>query len=270
MAYEGQPYIHIAVKDDRQPSGAAAWHNLNPGWRIRRWTNDDQERICQEELQDYASLKKLMFPVERVDVTKLFATYRYGGVYSDADVQPRAPINEWVTHFGYAPPVHMILGDEFPRPETGNPFQVESWTFASVPNNPILKRAIDMLPQRLKGMPHDLGHVTQRTGPALITSAVIDFLKEHGQKLPTRAELNEGKGKLIELTGVEGWEGPLRVLILPYRAFGLCREHGDDVVKGSAEDHLVQHNFVGSWKSSSVRSLALVQDPAEPDDGQSL
>lgn len=71
------------------------------------------------------------------------------------------------------------------------------------------------------------------------------------RRCPPLDDLNGGPGALLTLNEADG--SKMKVALLPYRAFGFNQFHGADVVKGSHKDHLVEHQFFGSWKTGSHR-----------------
>lgn len=71
-----------------------SWRNHNPNFTYIFWTDDDNRKLIQDFypwfLSTYDALPKT---IQRVDASRIFYLHRYGGVYSDLDVQCLKPID---------------------------------------------------------------------------------------------------------------------------------------------------------------------------------
>lgn len=228
---------------------------MNPGWRVNMISNDEQRELLKKEVPEAFDVYESggMLPVEVADITRLLVLDKFGGVYIDNDVIDMVPIEQWLQHFHYPSNVTMVLSTEVPKEINGNPFQLETWTLMSMPHNPILQAALRRIITNLHSMQDSVENVVRRTGPAAFTSAVVEAMKAGGVSLPMMEELNGGQGHLAVLKDANNTNSSL--VMLPYRAMGFHPKHGNDVVKEPFSDHLVEHQFKGSWKTNQSKPL---------------
>lgn len=81
---------------DRWREFGDAWSTLHPGWEFRAWDEETIPPLVNQRLYDEA--EELVTPGHalqfRSDVIRYELLARYGGVYVDADLEPRKPIEE--------------------------------------------------------------------------------------------------------------------------------------------------------------------------------
>jgi mannosyltransferase OCH1-like enzyme len=65
-----------------------SWLDLNPGWELRFWTEDN----LPDGLRRPEARERLRVPAERADIFRLEALWREGGVYMDTDFECLRPI----------------------------------------------------------------------------------------------------------------------------------------------------------------------------------
>jgi inositol phosphorylceramide mannosyltransferase catalytic subunit len=130
-----------------------SWKRHHPDWEHRLWTEDNlPEDPIRPEVRE-----RLRAPTERSDILRLELLYRYGGVYADTDLECRRPVDE-------------LLGDE---PFVGTffkPDRVTNTFLASVPNHPLLERALrEIRPREFHGFDKDVA------GPPFLARLLRDF-----------------------------------------------------------------------------------------------
>lgn len=216
-------------------SSAESWMKMNPGWRYVFW---DDEAVVRS-LNAFAppgdeTMLREMLPIERFDYFRYMLLFRIGGVYSDIDVVPVTPIEQWWN--GTSAP-SLITGWEDRLERSAdvavNSFarqdQIQQWTIASRPGHPVLQ---DVL-QRIRTLyaARRPGNTLNFTGPGPWTDAVVAHLR----RLPPR--MNHGNGLANRVWGKH------KLLLLEKEAF--CYQGN-----GSEWLQLVHHNYWGSWKST--------------------
>lgn len=76
------------LPQDWQPS-ADSWKRLHPEWQYHLWTDEENEAFIREKFPWFLETF-LAFPynIQRADAIRYPLLYEYGGVYSDADLEP--------------------------------------------------------------------------------------------------------------------------------------------------------------------------------------
>lgn len=109
-----------------------AWEELNPGWQLHDWSWHDlpEDLVCNEVLNDMrarcTSGTSVEMPTAMADAISYELVYRYGGVYTNADIQPIKPLDTidlsqaWATYEEDNYP--LIVNALFGAPEPGDAF----------------------------------------------------------------------------------------------------------------------------------------------------
>ena len=132
------------------------WLDLNPGWSVKTWGNNDFGWLKNQDLFDLA---QEYAPADGVgqfksDLARYEILHRFGGVYVDCDVEPLKPFDS-------------LLGPEaFASWEVNNEF-VGNTVLGSAPGNPFFAAMIDAARDGAKA---NKGRaVTWMTGPRVFT-----------------------------------------------------------------------------------------------------
>lgn len=129
-----------------------SWRRHHPDWELRLWTED----TLPSPLRRPEAAERLRIPAERSDILRLEVVWRHGGVYLDADLECRAPIEE------------LIAGTDFFSALSGSGI-ADFYLFGATPQHPILDRALDLIrPQKR------FGYKKTRTGPRFLNSMIAD------------------------------------------------------------------------------------------------
>jgi mannosyltransferase OCH1-like enzyme len=178
-------------------------------------------------------------PILKADYFRYISIYKLGGVYSDIDTDCLRPIDTWTDNYTN---VGLIVGIEAESPtwkkHYARPLQLCQWTFAGIPNHPILKRMIENIVKQTKKFHNSTPNVSvvmEWTGPGLWTDTIFGYLNEtHHVEWPTLSKLQYGR-----LIG--------DVYILPITAF---QPNGFNMgAKGERDiEARTKHHFHGNWK----------------------
>eukprot|EP00966_Prymnesium_polylepis_P128992 2983081-Prymnesium_polylepis.1 len=224
------------------------WLVKNPGLVVLHVRDAEGEQLLRTSYPEYyEAYRSLRTGVERSDFLRYLAIHRYGGVYADVDVVPIMPIGRWTATFGWRQriPNLMIVGVEDTRP-----LGFLQFVFASVPRHPILRAMAQEISERVRSVAssHRFS-VLQRTGPRAWSDVILRYIREYARPaVEPNLTIDEGRGRLVSLAS-PGGSGRWNLLILPYRAFGYLASHDSYLVKEPTMQHLVHHQFDGSWKS---------------------
>ncbi len=133
-----------------------SWLELNPGWTMRTWTEDDLPELLDEPDAREAFERGRHFS-EKSDLLRYELVWRHGGIYVDTDFECLKPIEallDGVTAFAAA-----MKGE-----------QVNTAIFGAVPGHPALERL------RLEVRPRvGVGHTKHATATHFFTSVVTAF-----------------------------------------------------------------------------------------------
>lgn len=192
--------------------------------------------------------------IQRADLWRYAYLYHHGGVYSDDDACPVAPIDEWIPDslYGEAAPVDFVVATEQMRPidKCGTPFapfQLVQYAFAASPRSPILFHVLQYAHQQLL-----LGHPPlNAVGPRVFTAGVMSFIARYAREKGYRADgiphalantaREDGRSQVVKclFRGVE-----VNILLLGTKAFGGSTAFTPGCYRGRS---LVHHKFTGSW-----------------------
>ncbi|KAL1524809.1 hypothetical protein AB1Y20_019689 [Prymnesium parvum] len=241
----------VQIAPNSTPPRAAryesVWRQKNPALHVDYLRSRDAEELIRRHYPAFLrSYRSLQTGVERADFVRYLAIHRYGGVYADDDVVPIMPIGRWLPTFGWrtTPRNALVVGVERARPPL-----LAQFVFASVPRHPLLWAVAEEVHARVQRLTaaHRFS-VLERTGPLAWTSAILRFIDSHAApRDENRSVVDETQGRLIQLEK-DGQQWSL--LVLPYRAFGVNRAHQTQLRKEPSTQHLVHHQFLGSWKSN--------------------
>jgi mannosyltransferase OCH1-like enzyme len=155
---------HIWIGPDPLPAEhrdwIESWKRHHPDWEFRLWT---EENLPTDPSRPEI-LERLRAPVERADILRLELLHRYGGVYVDTDVECLRPVDE-------------VLGDSRFVAVCLKPGQVTNTFIASVPEHPLLERALrELRPMETYWtLSSPKEQLKQVAGPPLLRRLVPDY-----------------------------------------------------------------------------------------------
>lgn len=106
-------------KNERAKHCIETWHNVLPDYKIIEWNEDNFDINYNDFTKNSYNAKKYAFTS---DVARLWALYKYGGIYMDTDVEVYKSLDEFLTNPAFTGfedinyPVTATLGAE-----KGNP-----------------------------------------------------------------------------------------------------------------------------------------------------
>ena len=184
---------HDSLPEEMQ-SNIVKWRSLNPNHIIH--VHDDQEarsviRSVEPEFESF--FETLVTRVVLADVYRLCVLYARGGLYTDFDVTPIAPINNWS---GSTYGNHMVVGTDYGKDldskykkKAGYYFEWQVGNFimyASKRHHPVLKCSIETALSRVRSLT-ERGitrfkqlrekDIQWATGPNVITTCVDAHVK---------------------------------------------------------------------------------------------
>lgn len=190
------------------------WAEVNPGWKVREWRDEDLGWLQNRALYDAAPnhVPPRLVPRMRSNLARYEILRRYGGVYADSDFRPLQPI---------AP---LLEGVEFAAVEE-RPGLVANGLMASRRRHPLLTQLVQGAGRSVLENPGQPSWKT--TGPAYLTRVIA----KHGgcTLLPTPAfypfhhrAMHNGRAPETDLSGVvalHGWASRRRSVsvIVPWK-----------------------------------------------------
>ncbi len=93
--------IHQTWKTSRIPKkwkiSQKQWIKLHPTWEYRFWTDTDIENFIKEKHPEFLNTwNSYPYQIQKVDAVRYFILNDFGGIYSDLDIVPRLPLDEYV------------------------------------------------------------------------------------------------------------------------------------------------------------------------------
>jgi hypothetical protein len=202
-----------------------------------------------------------------MDYFRYLVIYIRGGFWVDADVECLAPVDTWLSKFGYdneksasITSFDFVVGLEFPDEQTQYavqlPFQLTQYTLGGRANSQTLLRVLEYVEHvTTLGVTYPEHSVLQRTGPVAFTKAILDEIIKNGippgivantsnypLALSPMSSLNTN-GQIVVLSN--GYKKLYSGIILPYRAFSFHELHNT-----GSQPELTKHNFWGSWRDT--------------------
>lgn len=230
-----QTYKSRSALTERDVALMKTWSDMNPGWEMRFYDDEDCKRFVSEHFPDYyeayASLEK---KVEQSDFFRYLVVLKLGGVYADIDTECRQPLDDFI----HAKDT-LIVGWENEFFTDSQAYsrhfvrrrQVLNWAFAGAPGHPVLIAVAN----HINAGAHKIftkstnRNTLERTGPGAFTDALMD----HFQKL------RAGKANTF-------WN----VRMLPKVNFG-THPLGEEGVSQDHPDVVIAHRYSGGWKDKS-------------------
>jgi mannosyltransferase OCH1-like enzyme len=159
------------------------WRELHQGWNLT--VHDGQEvgdLAARYSEYPFASYGKA---IQRCDICRLMLLDRYGGVYTDLDVEPTACLDGLFSHY---PRANLLLGVEvcLSRKESGRigremairqgipevRRRIANFFMASVPGHPFWKAALQLAKSRASLPVRSQYDILYTTGPDVITETL--------------------------------------------------------------------------------------------------
>jgi mannosyltransferase OCH1-like enzyme len=174
----------------------ASFKTQNPKCNHTLWSDADVSAFVKTNYPQHHSTFSSLNAVERADMFRYAVIHHVGGYYADVDVESQAPIETW----GIPENMQLVVGYEighhlteaervamnFIRTE-----QFEQWMFGAVAGHPALKRCLDLLEDR---QVWGIENTFERTGPALFSDAVHEFLWRYRHQSQLLSVGNQEKG----------------------------------------------------------------------------
>ncbi|MDR6999831.1 glycosyltransferase [Neobacillus niacini] len=129
------------------------WKQIHPDWEVKLWTDSNMPRFHNQELYDQASNL-----AEKADIARYELVYKFGGIFIDI-------------HFEcFKSLVPLLTGiDGFVVKSLWEGF-ISNGFFGAVPDHPVLKTAVDSLPNWVKM--HSNRSTNVKTGPHFFTNVI--------------------------------------------------------------------------------------------------
>ncbi len=82
---------------DKWKKSPEEWKRYHPTWEYKLWTDaDNRELIASKYAWFLPTYDSYPYPIQRADAVRYFILYEYGGVYSDLDLYPVKPVDDFV------------------------------------------------------------------------------------------------------------------------------------------------------------------------------
>jgi inositol phosphorylceramide mannosyltransferase catalytic subunit len=136
-----------------------SWVKINPGWKLRTWTEEDLPQLENQWLFDASDAF-----AQRADIARYEIIYRFGGVYVDCGFEARRPLEELTRDL-----------DFFAGYQGGT--VVANGLFGASAQHPVLRQLIDRLPVSALARAHR--SIADQTGPLVFSEAARKYCAAH-------------------------------------------------------------------------------------------
>ena len=170
------------------------WRSMNrKSYEFIFFDDNEQRDWMKENCTEYWSAwNAIQLPAARADLFRYCILYVNGGVWSDVDIVPLHPLNDFINHDS---PAELIVVHDGGMP--GDEFLYNAF-LAAVPRHPVLKRAMDIVKEHHK-LRFEEGAVMV-TGPHVLWRALNDTI---GQVQP-KTYKGFDKEQMIEYLSFSG------------------------------------------------------------------
>jgi len=126
------------------------WRAMHGDWEHHLWTERNLPVLVNQAWFDATDI-----PAQKADIARYEIVHRHGGLYVDADYECLGRVDD------------LIDGRDHLLIEGSEPHLLHNGFFAALPGSPLLARAIELIPDRIRKRPGVVG----QTGPGLFAEA---------------------------------------------------------------------------------------------------
>jgi inositol phosphorylceramide mannosyltransferase catalytic subunit len=155
---------------------------LHPDWKYTFFDDDEVRNFVHREYPEYRCVfKRFPYPIQRVDLFRYLAIYRYGGFYFDLDVLLAQDLTGLIDDECVFPFEELTL-NRLLRQQHNMDWEIGNYAFGAAPGHPFLEAVIEncLRAQRdpnwvkpmMAGIPRIFRsqfHVLNTTGPGLLS-----------------------------------------------------------------------------------------------------
>ncbi|MDB5562734.1 MAG: hypothetical protein JWN11_2152 [Hyphomicrobiales bacterium] len=149
------------------------WEALHPGWEIKLWTDETMRAFVAASYPEFlATYDRYGRMIQRADSFRYLVLNRFGGVYSDLDVEPFISIDAMIEPlqcFVGLEPLEHISDDRY---HAGLPYLMSNAFMGAEPGHPLFKLVVELLP-RLADQ-----ETFFSTGPSMLTAAGLRMSRQ--------------------------------------------------------------------------------------------
>lgn len=179
--YSIPPIIHLIWLGSSIPPQVDAafqsWEKHHPNWEIKIWTDKELINFLWSSERSLQAFNQASTWAEKADILRLEVLYKFGGVYSDADV---VCLNSFQDLIVQDLAFFSCFELNYVGKHYGEPFFVGSAIMGASKNSYVMKYCLDHL--QTENEAPDLG-IIKRTGPGLISRACQSALFLNQEKI---------------------------------------------------------------------------------------
>jgi mannosyltransferase OCH1-like enzyme len=222
--------IHQTWKTNQLPPALKAycrsWRRFNPEADYRFYDDAGCRSFVQKEFPGFlTAYEAFHFAIQRADLFRALAVYRFGGLYADVDMECLRPMERFFQMNGALFCIETRLTSAR-QGELGyrHPYQIANCIFAAEAEHPFLWDVIEKIARLAGTKPiSDPAQVEDATGPRLLTRLFFDCTGEQPHILE-------------------------QVFWMPPTLF--------PAVFPLNKNMFARHHFLGSWKGRASRRLS--------------
>lgn len=175
------PIVHLIWLGSEVPLKEAtafnSWKTHHPHWDIKIWTDKELAVFEWSSAKVQQAYNEAVTWAEKADILRLELLYRFGGIYSDADVVCTNSFHDLIVQdIGFFSAFELnYIGKHY-----GEPFFIGTAVMGSAKHGHVVKYCLDNL--RTAAEAPEVG-IIKRTGPGLISRACQSVLKNKKENI---------------------------------------------------------------------------------------
>ncbi|HRH25850.1 MAG TPA: glycosyltransferase [Candidatus Paceibacterota bacterium] len=200
------------------------WEEMNPGWTVMRWTDQNLPEITNRKEFDEADRM-----AKKSDILRYEVCLQYGGVYIDADFEPLKPIEPILDG------VHAFIADEHPGIPCNALIGCEA-------GQPFFKVLVDRLPESIRHGMETGGDIVEQTGPKFLKRCLDEY--EGNDQVPVPSDAPGVLGRRVEIRSSDGTKSVHLFEYSVFYPYYYTEPEKEDTVFPEA---FGKHHWTASW-----------------------
>lgn len=94
-----QTYKSFDEIPDRWKNSPKLWKQYHPGWEYKFWSDKDIDIFMKQNYPWFTLFNEYPNFIQKVDVSRYFILYHYGGIYSDMDIAPKENLENLISNY---------------------------------------------------------------------------------------------------------------------------------------------------------------------------
>lgn len=167
--------IHQSWKSNEIPKKfdkwVNSWKNYHQDWEYKLWTDKDNRKLIEDHYPWFLEIyDSFPFSIMRADASRYFYLHKYGGLYTDLDIEALKPLDKYITNYD------LILGSMEDIKKTASKHSIPNAWMLSKPEHPFWLLCIQYIVDKYKNnLNWNNVYVEGVTGPIMLFDVYDDY-----------------------------------------------------------------------------------------------